>query len=275
MLLLQQRWFGLAVLTTCLAAQTFDAASVKPATPRRGRFEEPTSDPGRIHYPAVTLQDVILRAYDLSPYQLSGPDWLDSERVDIDATMPPGTTAAQLRAMLQHLLSQRFRLAAHQATREVAGYSLVVRNRSKLRESSGPALPASDGSPAVLKLGPDHYFVPPDRQGVFFQLTGTKSARSTFRQVTMREFAATLQKQLKRPVMDDTGLAGKYDFVLSYSVDGLDLGSGRLPVGPGGDDNAPDLAGAVSEQLGLKLESKKIVAEVLIIDHMERTPTGN
>ncbi|MDR3699633.1 MAG: TIGR03435 family protein [Candidatus Sulfopaludibacter sp.] len=281
MLLLQHRALGLIGFACCLAsAQTFDAASVKPAILQRGPMAEPaggpgSKDPGRIHYPAVTLQFLLLRAYDVTSFQLSGPGWLETERFDVDATMPAGTAMPQFRTMLRNLLAERFQLTAHAETKDVSGYSLVVRNRLKLKESAGPPAPPNDGAPVALQLGADNYFVPPARQGVFFQLTGMKSARSTFRQVTMPELAATLQDQLKRPVTDDTGLTAKYDFVLSYATEGLYLGSGRIPVGPGGEDAHPDISSALSEQLGLKLEAKKVTTQAIVIDHIEKTPTGN
>jgi uncharacterized protein (TIGR03435 family) len=261
-------------------AQSFDAASVKPSVVQRGPMAElaggpGSKDPGRIHYPAVTLDFLLQRAYDVNSFQLSGPGWLETERYDVDATLPAGTTMPQFRTMLRNLLAERFQLTAHAETKDVPGYFLVVRNKSKLKESAGPPAPPDDGAPVALKLGADRYFGPPDRQGVFFQLTGMKSARSTFRQVTMKELAVTLQNQLKRPVTDATGLPGKYDFVLSYATEGLYLGSGRIPVGPGGEDAPPDIFNALSEQLGLKLEARKVSTQVVTIDRIEKTPTGN
>ncbi len=282
------RHCGLIALSGCALAfgQTFEAASVKvfdPSTIPMLSVEERralpgggpgSKDPGRIHYPRVSLLYVLLQAYDTSEFQLQGPAWLGAQFFNIDATLPADTTRAQFRVMLQNLLQERFHLDAHSETKELSGYSLVVKGKLKVKESAGPAAPENDGSPVALKLGPDNYFVTPERQGVFFQLTGLKSARSTFRQVTMKELANTLQNQLKRPVADATGLSGKYDFVLSYATEGLYLGSGRMPVGPGGDETAPDLVTALSEQLGLKLESRKVSTEVVVIDHIERAPVG-
>ncbi len=281
MLLLQHKILGVAGLFCCLAsAQTFDAASVKAAIPKRGPVVEPsggpgTKDPGRIHYPAVTVQFLLERAYDVNSFQLSGPGWLETNRYDVDATLPAGTTLPQFRTMLRNLLVERFQLVAHAETKDVSGFSLDVGNKLKLKESAGPPAPVNDGAPVALTLGTGRYFVPPNRQGVFFQLTGLKSGRSTFRQVTMAELAATLQNQLKRPVTNATGLARKYDFVLSYATEGLYLGGGRIPVGPGGEDAPPDIFSALSEQLGLKLEASKVSTRVVTIDRIERTPVGN
>jgi uncharacterized protein (TIGR03435 family) len=92
----------------------------------------------------------------------------------------------------------------------------------------------------------------------------------------MRELATALQNQLKLPVEDATGLTGKYDFALTYATVGLDLGTGRIPVGPAvGEERPPDIVAAVREQLGLRLESKKIASELIVIDRIDKSPTGN
>src|SRR5438477_5528333 len=95
---------------------TFDAASVKPAQPptpdgqgrimMRGPSGGPGSkDPGRISYPFMSLKNLLMTAYDVKNYQITGPAWLDTERFDITATMPPDTTKEQFRVMLQNLLA--------------------------------------------------------------------------------------------------------------------------------------------------------------------------
>jgi uncharacterized protein (TIGR03435 family) len=87
-----------------------------------------------------------------------------------------------------------------------------------------------------------------------------------------------LQDQLRRPVADETGLASKYNFVLNFSLDVVFLGHGGIPVSMGDGDAAdpnPDLASALQAQLGLKLEPEKVPREVVVVDHREKTPTGN
>jgi uncharacterized protein (TIGR03435 family) len=298
---------GLPLAYVIAAAQerlTFEAASVKADAPVGGgagglavrrksdgpsprRFDEPTggpgtTDPGRIHYPMATARFVLTRAYDVNDYQIVGPDWLDRDRFDIDATMPAGTTKEQFRTMLQNLLVDRFKMASHKEMREFAGFTLVVgKGGPKLKESAEAPTPQDDGAPdPPHKLGPDGYFVPPERPGVFLQVTGmpgTADARANFRQFTMPMLANILQNQLKRPVADETGLTAKYDFVLNFSTQGISLGNGRLPVSMGDGDppHQPDLASALQAQLGLKLEPKKVSQEVVIIDHMEKAPTEN
>jgi uncharacterized protein (TIGR03435 family) len=157
----------------------------------------------------------------------------------------------------------------------------VGKGGPKLKQSAEATTPQDDGAPdPPLKPGPDGYFPPPERPGMFLQVTGmpgTADARANFRQFTMPMLANILQNQLKRPVADETGLTAKYDLVLNFSTQGISLGNGpiRVSMGDGDPPHQPDLAGALQAQLGLKLEPKKVSQEVVIIDHMEKTPTGN
>jgi hypothetical protein len=112
----------------------------------------------------VTVRFVLTKAYGVNDYQIVGPDWLDRDRFDIDATMPAGTTMAQFRTMLQNLLADRFKMASHKETREFSGFSLVVgKGGPKLRESADSPAPADDGAPdPPLKPGADGYFPAPE-----------------------------------------------------------------------------------------------------------------
>ena len=85
-----------------------------------------SNDPGRIHYPYMSLKNILMNAYDVKNFQIVGPGWLDTERFDITATMPPATTKEQFRVMLQNLLAERFKMTVHRETKELPMYSLVV-----------------------------------------------------------------------------------------------------------------------------------------------------
>jgi len=120
---------ALIIFACCLAhSQTFEAASVKSATlptpDGRGmiRLEGPsggpgTKDPGRIHYPYMSMKNILMNAYDVKNFQISGPAWLDTERYDITATMRPDATKEQFRVMLQNLLAERFKMTVHRETK--------------------------------------------------------------------------------------------------------------------------------------------------------------
>jgi uncharacterized protein (TIGR03435 family) len=120
----------------------FDVASVKPAlnAPFGGRFSVsgPVAEaigfeggpgsktPGRIHYSGVSLKMILVRAYGMRPYQISGPGWMDTERYDIDAKYPAETNPENFGLMLQKLLVDRFHLVLHRETRQLSRYRLVV-----------------------------------------------------------------------------------------------------------------------------------------------------
>jgi uncharacterized protein (TIGR03435 family) len=209
-----------------------------------------------------------------------GPDWLDMQFFMVEATMPPDTTKERFRAMLQNLLSDRFKLQIRRETRETKEqrtYSLVVTiNGPKMKESIETAPqhvedPRPDRQPK--KLGEDGFPVSPNvpagRAGMF-SVIGTHGLRLVGQQQTMHDLADNLSTLLRRPVSDATALTAKYDFTLTFA----------LPTPSGLDTQQPDIFSAVQSQLGLKLvESRQKVPmdpmEVIVIDHIEKTPTEN
>lgn len=303
---------ALAFGQTADKSLTFDVASVKPAAPPvpdgRGRIMmvgpsggPGTKDPGRIHYPFMNLRNLLMTAYDVKNFQIVGPSWLDSERFEITATMPPETTKEQFRIMLQNLLAERFKMTVHRETKELPTYALTVaKGGPRMTESKEPPPPADDGNsppppPSMPKMGPDGF---PDmtqflggRAGLF-NIMMPGRARMIAHQQTMQDLATRLSNQLSKPVTDTTGLTGKYDFTLSFLPDysngplgplpppppGAGAGdAGRVPVpAPPTDAEAPpDIFAALQSQLGLKLEPKKGPVEQIVIDHIEKTPTEN
>jgi uncharacterized protein (TIGR03435 family) len=271
---------------------TFEAASVKPAAPPKGMIPMPsggpgTKDPGRVRYPYMSMKYLLMAAYDVKVFQIAGAAWLDTERFEIDATMPSDTTKEQFRVMLQNLLAERFKLMVHRETRELPMYSLVVaRNGPKMKESAEtPALkiednPPSPNMPAPPKIGADGFPILPPRPPGFpigvIMMNGR--ARMDAQHNTMQELAERLTSVTSRPVIDATALQAKYDFTLTYLPEGApppDPGSGGgTPTVPEAEP-LPDIFGAVQAQLGLKLEPKKGPVETIVVDHVEKTPTGN
>jgi uncharacterized protein (TIGR03435 family) len=95
-----------------------------------------TDDPGRLHYPLISLKELLRRAWD-SYYEIDGPGWLSSQAVTVDATMPPNTTKAQFQEMLRNLIAESYGLQYHAGKKEIAGYALVIaRNGPKLKASA-------------------------------------------------------------------------------------------------------------------------------------------
>jgi uncharacterized protein (TIGR03435 family) len=320
-----------AVIRTTLLAfacflacgQTFEAASVRPATPPtpdgRGRIflrgpsgGPGTKDPGRINYPNMSLRALLMSAYEVKNYQITGPAWLDTERFDINATLPPDTTKEQFRVMLQNLLIERFKLAVHREKKELPMYELTVaKGGPKLKESPPPppasaadddAPPAPPPLPAQPKIGPDGFPelpLPVSSRGGLFMMMMPGRARFTAVRQTMHDLAERLTMQMNRPVTDVTGLTAKYDFTLTFSPEGMNGPMGPMGPPPGGvgvavpapppppaggptdnvfapqGDPPPTIFGALQSQLGLKLESKKGDVEIIVVDHIEKTPTQN
>ena len=304
-------WISLASGLAC--AQTFDVATVKPAAPPtpNGRgmimIGRPTggpgtNDPGRIHYPFTNLKTLLQNAYDVKDFQISGPEWLATERFDIQATMPPETTKEQFRVMLQNLLAERFKMTVHRETKELPMYSMIVaKNGPKLKESppETPAAPADADDPpkgppplpppGQMKFDAAGFPIlpapPSGGRGGMFQMMMPGRARLMATRQTMQDLADRLSSVLTKPVTEATGLKAKYDFTLTYSSEGLSSGVALMAPPPGGrggdhdfvpDGEAPqDLFGAIQAQLGLKLESKKGPVTLIVVDKAEKTPTEN
>jgi uncharacterized protein (TIGR03435 family) len=178
----------------------------------------------------------------------------------------PGATREQFRSMLQNLLAERFGLKLHRERKEWPAYDLVVaKGGPKFKESPTP----ENAEPPAF----DRSALPRDKWGLPVVPPGVSATSSTsggrFRRYVVREtmaaFASSLAYHLERPVADATGLTGKYNFVLTWTKE----------VEPPAEDPLPSLMTALQEQLGLKLESKKGEIEVLVIDHVNKTPTEN
>jgi uncharacterized protein (TIGR03435 family) len=271
-----------AAFACALAAQTpdsqvvFEVATVKHGPPRdysaAGCNCGPgTRDPTRFAVTNYPISSIIQIAYGVGNYQVSGPVWIDEERFTIAAKVPEGATKEQLKLMLQNLLKERFKLTAHFARKDVAGYQLVVaKGGPKLIASAGdPNQNADPGKAAEFKMKLDREGYPelPLGRNSSMAISGDR-ARWRFADESMDAFARTIAEQMiRQPVMDATGLTGKYDFVMSFSY------ASMQPNAPA--DSGPSVFAALEEQLGLKLESKKFPVDTVVIDHLERVPTGN
>lgn len=239
----------------------FEVASVKPAPPpeqRSGGRGAPrstggprTPDPSLFICDSCTLSELVISAFNIQPYRLSAPSWMESERFTVNARVPVGTTVEQLRLMQQNLLAERFKLTYHHEEKEMPRWELVV-------AKGGPKLKASVGELAGTDAREPGATVTPD---------GRVSAQ--YIDQSMTELAAILSKQVHMPVTDITGLMGKFDFTLTWAMD-------RGGPSPASDaDCGPTIFNALQTQLGLKLQQKKGPVDRLVIDHAERVPTGN
>jgi uncharacterized protein (TIGR03435 family) len=239
------------------ASLEFDVATIKPSNPDQPgkQFMAKGHEFITIN---TTLNDLITFAYGVHLRQVAGgPAWMASEKFDLNGKpagdSPP--TDAQWKTMIQKLLQDRCKLAFHRESRELPVYALTV-------AKTGPKLAKSEAAPDSLP-------------GMGFRGFGNMPVSNA----TMADFAAMMQAAvLDRPMIDRTGLQGRYDFVLRWTPDDSQF-IGMRPPGtslPGGDDpNAPpNLFTAVQEELGLKLTAIKAPVDVMVIDHVER-PSAN
>ena len=231
---------------------SFDVASIH-STNRVGegrRREKIDINPGTVTMTNVSLKSAIRWAYHVMDYQVSGPDWLGSERFDIAAKSAGQASEEQLRLMTQALLADRFKLAFHRQTKELPAYVLLIaKGGIKFHESQ-----QTEGEPDLKA----------DKGRLSVEVKG----------VPATQFVEMLSNILRAPVINNTGLTGRYDAK-------VDIGKyvGDLPKeGSGGgapfDPSAMIITG-LQEELGLKLESKKMPLDLLIVDHMERVPIEN
>ena len=229
-----------------------------------------TSDLDRITYANLSLQRLLLTAYEIAPFQLTAPPGLDSDsaRFTIEAKIPEGSTKGAVNQMLQNLLADRFKVTLHRETKNGPVYELVVVKKGPmLRE---PAAAVAPGTPFTWKQDKDGYMQPPGGSEGTMDLPESGGWRIVGSRQTTSDLATTLSLRLKRPVLDKTGLTDKYDYNLTYST-----GQGAAGQPGVASDPAPDLIAAVRDQLGLKLESKTGSIEMLVIDHIEKVPTAN
>jgi uncharacterized protein (TIGR03435 family) len=267
--------------STALLGQTpaFEAATVKVntfgGTRPSVRGGPGTDDAGQITYTNVLLQSVLLRAYDIQPYQLSAPDWVTSKRYDFAAKIPPGTTKEQFAVMLQNLLAERFQMVVRHETKEMQGFDLVGGR-------GGPKLKASRDGDAGIAAEP--FTEPPkrntegfpvlDRPGLVMMERAREKAvvvLLTARAQPVSALVDTLKREFRLPIADKTGLDGKYDFKLEFAPHA----PGALSTTPDTDDSAPDLITAVQQQLGLKLNPTKVKVDVVVVERANMVPTEN
>ncbi|HEY6340536.1 MAG TPA: TIGR03435 family protein [Bryobacteraceae bacterium] len=291
----RQFFWTAGVVLVCTAAfgqtaqnLTFEVASVKPSPPPNPNgpvfFGPPmggpgTHDPGQITWSNAALRNVVMTAYDMQTYQVTAPDWLSNERYDIIAKVPEGATKEQVAVMWQNLLRERFGMVVHRDSKEFQVEELTVaKGGLKMKESELPAdaEPFTPGSVKPGKNGPDF-----SGTGLIILVTAGPdggSAHMVAKGLTMPEIATKFGQQQRHPVIDKTGLTGRYDFTVEYTMD-----LSGLPPPPGLPPKAPDVpsdpgsnfSSTIEKQLGLKLTPGKARLDVIVVDRAQKTPTEN
>jgi uncharacterized protein (TIGR03435 family) len=298
---------------------TFDVASVRPSPApdmatmiaglRAGRKPNWVRIDGtRATFNYESLTDLIAYAYKLQRYEISGPEWMVTDRFDIAARLPDGATKDDVPEMLRALLAERFKLATHREMSEQPVLGLVIgKSGPKLKEAA--ATPEAIDQDAPLKPGESKQDTPSGPIRLMKNADGSTTynmgARGSFTlkfdgetrsmhmeasTITMKGFVmmmTTLGAGEGRQIVDMTGLTGMYQAAVDFSL--MDLQSSLsaqgidIPRRPGGGSSGADATdpeggatvSAALEKLGLRLEKSRAKVDRLVVDHVEKSPTEN
>jgi uncharacterized protein (TIGR03435 family) len=239
------------------AKPVLEVATIKPSAPdEQGKYFTVRGG-GQFVTANTTLMDLIKFAYGVQDKQVTNlPDWASSQKYDVNGKPDiPGTpNPAQLRRMVQQVLGERFQLKLHEEKKEMPAYVLLV----------------AKGGEKMEKAAADSGALP----GLFFRGLGVLTVRNA----TMQDFCELMQSAvLDRPVVDESELQGRYNFLLKWTPDESQFGGLGVKVPPPSDaaDAPPPLYTAITEQIGLRLESmSKAPVRVLVVDHVDH-PSAN
>ncbi|HUK32818.1 MAG TPA: TIGR03435 family protein [Vicinamibacterales bacterium] len=283
---------GLALMTSLLVqaeppehAVEFEVATVKKSPPP-GTENSVTAgikmDGSQVRIGALALRDYIAMAYRVKVYQITGPDWMATERFDIAAKLPAGVKADQFPAMMQSLLADRFGLKFHREPKEMPVYALMVgKPPLKLKDSAVDPTASAPNAVEVSGTGSAAGVAVNLGNGSSYTFAGGKFEA---RKIDGRIMADMLERYTDRPVIDATELTGRYDFSFEVMPEEYQTLLIRAAVNSGVVlppqalrllDNGGDPLGNAVGQLGLKLESRKAPVDLFVVDQILRTPTEN
>ena len=293
---MQHRKAGKALLVVLGAAAAFaqnsprpefEVATIRPSaqSPAEAVTAGVRIDGAQFHSAYLTLRDYLSLAYRVKVYQISGPDWISSDRFDISATLPPGSTT-QVPEMMQRLLEERFQIRMHREKRDFPVYVLeVAKGGLKIQEAGPDPGPANaDGKAPVNITGSGN------AQGVSVNLGRGSSytfSNNKFegKRLTTTVIAGTLERFMDRPMLDMTDLSGVYDITLDVTQEdyramlihaavaaGVTLPPEALRILDGA--SLPSLFEAV-QKLGLRLDARKAPLDMIVVDDGRKTPTDN
>jgi uncharacterized protein (TIGR03435 family) len=235
MLLVAAGWASVAAAQTQSQAMRpeFEVVSVKAAPPAvNGVSSRESVDAGLLTYTNFTLRRLISNAYGVTEGQIAGPAWIADNLYHVQARLPAGASRSDVPAMLQAMLADRFKLAVEHVKKKMPVYALVI---AKGGHKMKPAANNDSGYGGGIR-------------------------RIDGRGITMATLAKLLSSRITdRPVIDLTGLGGKFAFTLEWAPEPED----------------PSVYIAVQEQLGLKLDPRRMLTEVITVTHAERNPTEN
>jgi uncharacterized protein (TIGR03435 family) len=237
--------------TLCQAAQpSFEVASVRTAPFSKGGGEHELganiqTTPGSVTMRSVTLKTAVAWAYKVMETQVQGPAWVGFDRFDIAAKTPEPAKEEVLRVMLQPVLAERFELTVHRQTKEMQAYLLQV-------AKGGPKFHESEAA--------GDFAVEPNKERMSVSV----------HRASISQLVDLLSRVLQTPIVDSTGLTARYDVT-------LDLSKYMQDMRPA--DGIPDVVGilmtGLQQELGLKLESKKMPIDLVVIDQARKIPESN
>ena len=282
-----------AISASLLFAQSsanpqFEVASIRPSA-ISDRSEVSVGvhiDGAQVRAIALTLKEYVGIAYRMKVSQIGGPDWIGSERYDISATLPQGGTEAQIPEMFQTLVVDRFQLKSHREKKEFPVFALLP-GKAPLKLKEEPATPDDDkdepkgavnvqggGSRAGVALNLGH--------GASFTFANDSFSAT---KMTMSQVAGNLERFAGRPIIDMTGVKGRYDFTITFTPEdyramlirsaiaaGVSVPPQALRALEGASDSA---LGDALEQVGLKLDARKAPLDVVVVDSATKTPAAN
>jgi uncharacterized protein (TIGR03435 family) len=235
---------GAVSAQTADARPAFEAAFIRANTTGSGSSSS-NGTKGQIVMVNQSLRRLVERAYNVKPFQVMGPDWMENVHFDVTAKYPEDTKTSERPAMLRTLLEDRFKLATHSESKQLPGYALVI---------------AKGG----LKIKP----VDPGPGGTNSQGENNLETLKVT-SIALAELADFLARRLGSTVIDNTGETGRYTFEIHWVLD--DSNGGAVDRGAG---EFAAIQDAIST-LGLHLQATKVPVEVIVVDHVERTPTEN
>lgn len=271
-------------------------------------------DGAMVDIASFSLTDLIRTAYEVKDFQISGPDWLGStmsaQRFNVQAKIPDGATKEQVPQMLQALLADRFKLVVHRESKEHNVYALIVgKGGSKLKEADPePAVPPVDPEApppepkkgeTVMGQGASQVRISGSMEGgkgvtikggPMGQMHMTMSDGRMHMEAdraSMATLVETLTRFVDRPVVDMTGLKGSYHVAIDLSMEDLKNAAKAAGMGammgaaeggkPAAEASEPAGSSIFTsvQQMGLKLEPRKAPLDVIVVDHLEKSPTEN
>ncbi|TMQ00062.1 MAG: TIGR03435 family protein [Verrucomicrobia bacterium] len=264
----------------------FEVASIRPFSINTQGNESVTLgariDRAQVRITGLTMRDLLAMAYRIKLYQLSGPEWIATERYDINAKLPEGVSPEKLPEMVQALVSDRFGIRMHREQKEMPVYALLV-GKPPLKLKDSVVDPNAPPPTAVQVTGTG------SAAGVAVNMGNGSSyalgaGKFEAKKINAAGMAAVLERFTDRPVMDMTELKGTYDFEFPVTPEEMQTLMIRAAINAGVQlppqalqllDNGGNPLADASERLGLKLDSRRMPVEIIVIDQIQKTPTDN